>query len=130
MTDGPHDGHSRDGQPRTAAWHADGLDAARAAERLAYLEFLRVPDLSAGLYVLDARATDGQQPHTEDEIYIVLAGRARLLMGDEDVPVTAGSVAFVAASVPHRLHAIEERLSVLVVFAPAEYSRRPAGTAT
>ena len=40
-----------------------------------YREFLRVPDLSAGLYVLEAGATDPQSPHTEDELYYVVAGR-------------------------------------------------------
>ena len=40
----------------------------------AYLEFLSVPDLSLGIYVLEAGAVDRQQPHTEDEAYVVLAG--------------------------------------------------------
>ncbi|MEZ4674484.1 MAG: hypothetical protein R2932_09590 [Caldilineaceae bacterium] len=38
-------------------------------------EFLRVPDLSMGLYVLPAGDTDPQQPHTEDEVYYVINGR-------------------------------------------------------
>jgi mannose-6-phosphate isomerase-like protein (cupin superfamily) len=109
--------------PRTAAWHADALEAARAATAGSYLEFLRVPDMTGGLYVLDAGAVDRQQPHSEDEVYVVLSGRAKLAMGDDDVAVTAGSIAFVAAGIPHRFHDIEARLSVLVVFAPAEYSR-------
>ena len=40
-----------------------------------YLEFLRVPSLSAGLYMLAAGAVDMQEPHTEDEIYYVISGR-------------------------------------------------------
>ena len=60
------------------AWsHAD-LTAAHAGAGALYHEFLRVPALSAGLYVLDAGAVDPQPPHTEDEIYHVLAGRARI----------------------------------------------------
>jgi len=91
----------------------------RAAGRL-YEEFLRVPDLSAGLYVLEAGATDPQQPHAEDELYHVIIGRGRITVGDETRPVAAGSLVFVPARVPHRFHDIEERLEILVVFGPAE----------
>jgi mannose-6-phosphate isomerase-like protein (cupin superfamily) len=100
------------------------LDARRTAAGQRYHEFLRVPDLSAGLYVLEAGAQDPQQPHSEDELYYVVAGRATITVGDEERPVRAGSVVFVDASVPHRFHDIEERLELIVVFGPAEYARR------
>lgn len=87
-----------------------------------YLEFLRETSLSMGLYVLPAGGTDPQKPHTEDEIYYVVSGRARIRVGEEDREVTAGSVVFVARNVEHRFHSIEEELRVLVFFAPAEYS--------
>ena len=82
------------------------------------------PDLSAGLYVLDEGATDPQAPHSEDELYHVVSGRARFTAGDETREVRAGSLVFVAARVPHRFHDITERLQILVVFGPAEDSRR------
>jgi quercetin dioxygenase-like cupin family protein len=85
-----------------------------------YREFLRVPALSAGLYVLAAGTADHQKPHHEDEIYYVLRGRARFKAGPEDREVSAGSVIFVAADVGHRFYDIAEELAVLVVFAPAE----------
>jgi len=113
--------------PPTAAWNDGELDSRRIASGRSYLEFLRVPDLSAGLYVLEAGASDRQLPHTEDEIYVVLSGRGRLRMGDDEVPVEQGSIAFVAARVDHRFHDIEERLTVLVVFGPAEHSRDGGG---
>jgi mannose-6-phosphate isomerase-like protein (cupin superfamily) len=113
--------------PPTAAWNDRELEARRIASGRPYLEFLRAPDLSAGLYVLEAGASDRQLPHTEDEIYVVLSGRGRLRMGDDDVPVGSGSIAFVAATVDHRFHDIEARLSVLVVFGPAEHSRVSGG---
>lgn len=90
-----------------------------------YLEFLRVPSMSAGVYYLAAGAPDGQQPHTEDELYVVLRGRAAIRVADEDAPVAAGSAVFVPAHVPHHFHSIEEELAVLVLFAPAEYSQDP-----
>lgn len=89
-----------------------------------YHEFLRVPAMSAGLYQLAAGTSDPQQPHTEDELYYVVQGRARLLVGEEDTPVEASSLVFVPANVEHRFHTITEDLTVLVFFAPAEYSQR------
>jgi mannose-6-phosphate isomerase-like protein (cupin superfamily) len=95
------------------------LDQA-AAEDQRYLEFLRVPDLSAGLYQLAAGATDPQNPHLEDEVYYVISGRAQIQVGKEMRPVQAGSIMYVAAEVPHKFSEIEEDLQILVFFAPAE----------
>jgi mannose-6-phosphate isomerase-like protein (cupin superfamily) len=86
----------------------------------AYLEFLRVPALSMGLYALPAGGTDPQKPHQEDEVYYVLAGRGRFRAGTEDLAVEAGSVLFVPAGQPHHFHDIAEDLRLLVFFAPAE----------
>ncbi len=91
--------------------------------RRPYLEFLRVPALSGGLYALAAGSADDQQPHSEDEVYVVMAGRATIRVADQDRPVGPGSVIYVAAGVEHRFHHIVEDLSVLVFFAPAEYSQ-------
>jgi mannose-6-phosphate isomerase-like protein (cupin superfamily) len=88
-----------------------------------WLELLRVRDLSAGLYVLEAGAVDRQQPHTEDEIYVVLAGRASFTAGAETRDVGAGDTLFVPAHEAHRFHDIAEELRLLVVFGPAEGSR-------
>ena len=88
-----------------------------------YLEFLRVPSLSVGLYVLPAGAEDPQQPHTEDEVYHVVSGRGRIQVGAEDRAVEAGTIVFVEAGVDHRFHSIGEDLTVLVFSAPAEGSR-------
>ena len=85
-----------------------------------YREFMRVPAMSVGLYVLAAGAADRQKPHREDEVYYVLRGRARFKAGSEDRDVSAGSIIFVAAEVGHRFYDITEELAVLVVFSPAE----------
>jgi mannose-6-phosphate isomerase-like protein (cupin superfamily) len=87
-----------------------------------YLEFLRVPALSAGLYMLAAGAIDMQQPHTEDEVYYITSGRGFIRVGAEDHPVEAGTLVYVKAHVEHRFHTITEDLRVLVFFAPAEYT--------
>jgi mannose-6-phosphate isomerase-like protein (cupin superfamily) len=96
------------------------IDRDRAQSGKLYREFLRVPAMSAGLYVLPVGATDPQRPHHEDEMYYVIRGRGRFRAGDEDAEVSAGSMLFVAAEVEHRFHDITEELAVLVFFAPAE----------
>lgn len=95
------------------------LEARRSSGKL-YHEFLRVPAMSAGIYVLAAGATDPQKPHQQDEMYYVVSGRARMQTGIEDQAVETGSVIFVPAQVKHRFYDITEELVVLVFFAPAE----------
>jgi len=90
-----------------------------------YLEFLREPSLSVGLYTLPAGSTDPQQPHTEDEVYYVISGRGSIRVDDEDRAVKPGSIVFVGANVEHYFHSITEELKVLVFFAPAEGSQAP-----
>ena len=94
----------------------------RARSDRHYLEFLRVPSVSLGVYRLPVGGVDPQSPHTEDEVYYVVSGRAQIHVGEEDRSVAPGSIVFVAANVPHRFHTIEEELIVLVFFAPAEYA--------
>jgi quercetin dioxygenase-like cupin family protein len=98
---------------------ADALRLRRESGRR-YLEFLRVPALSAGVYVLPAGGDDPQSPHKEDEMYYVVRGRGRMRAGSQDHAVSQGSVIFVAAGVEHRFYEITEELTVLVFFAPAE----------
>ena len=105
------------------AGHVTNLDEVLAARNLvgtAYHEFLRIPELSAGVYVLPAGAEDLQRPHAQDEVYLVLHGRGTLRIGADDYPVTTGAIAFVPATTPHRFHSVTEELQVLVFFAPAE----------
>src|ERR1700686_1072238 len=85
-----------------------------------YSEFLRVPTMSAGVYVLPARGPAPQTPHKQDEMYYVVRGRARMQAGSEDHAVSEGSIIFVAAGVEHRFYEITEELMALVFFAPAE----------
>jgi quercetin dioxygenase-like cupin family protein len=98
-----------------------------AGEQAAWIEHLRVPDLSVGSYSIPAGGTDGQEPHTEDEIYVVTAGRAVLAASGERADVGPGSVIYVAADEPHRFTEITEDLAVVVLFAPAEYTRAGQG---
>jgi len=107
------------------AYELADLISQRADSNKLYLEFLKVPDLSMGLYILPAGGTDPQSPHTEDEVYYVVSGRAQIKVADEDRAVQPGSIVYVTKNVEHRFHSIEEELTVLVLFAPAEYSNKP-----
>ena len=98
----------------------DQLVAKRLQAGRSYLEFLRVPAMSAGVYVLPAGAPDPQQPHHQDEIYYVVRGKAKMRTGKEERSVGAGSLIFVEAGLEHRFFDVEEELVVLVVFVPEE----------
>jgi quercetin dioxygenase-like cupin family protein len=101
-------------------YQAAEIDHQRVQSGKLYREFLRVPAMSAGLYVLAAGSTDPQRPHHEDEMYYVVRGRGRFKAGEEDREVSGGSVIYVPAEVEHRFYDIAEELAVLVFFAPAE----------
>jgi quercetin dioxygenase-like cupin family protein len=88
-----------------------------------WTEQLRVTDLSVGTYSIAAGGTDDQEPHTEDEIYLVTTGQASFEAGGERVSVGPGTVLFVPAGEVHRFTGITEDLAVVVVFAPAEGAR-------
>ena len=71
--------------------------------------------LEVGVYVLVAPEPDRQQPHEDDELYVVLEGTGVLQVEGEDVPVREGTAVFVEAGADHRFTAYEH-LSVLVIF--------------
>ena len=96
------------------------LERRREATGKLYLEFLRTPSMSAGVYTLAAGSTDPQRPHQQDEMYYVVRGRARMRAGDDDQPVKQGSIILVPAGVEHRFYDIEEAITLLVFFGPAE----------
>jgi mannose-6-phosphate isomerase-like protein (cupin superfamily) len=77
--------------------------------------------LEVGVYVLVAPEPDRQQPHEDDELYVVLEGTGVLEVEGAPVPVREGSAVFVEAHAEHRFTAYEQ-LSVLVIF-----EHKPAG---
>jgi mannose-6-phosphate isomerase-like protein (cupin superfamily) len=99
----------------------DLLDKVKQQDR-PWLEFLRVASLSMGVYHLKAGQADPQQPHTEDEVYYVISGRASFRAGTELLTVGPGSLIYVERNVEHRFLDSAEDLTVLVFFAPPEGS--------
>lgn len=81
-----------------------------------YLEFLRVPQLSCGIYRLVRSGRDNQSAHDEDEVYFVLKGRGKIVQGGKPTQIQPGSILYVPADTPHEFVEIEEDLSLLVFF--------------
>jgi len=95
----------------------------RSGEPTHWVEQLRVADLSVGTYSIPAGGTDDQEPHTEDEIYVVKSGQATLVTDSGTAPVGPGSVIYVPAGETHRFTDVTEDLALIVVFAPPYGSR-------
>jgi mannose-6-phosphate isomerase-like protein (cupin superfamily) len=96
------------------------IDISEARERLAagrggYEVVHRSPGLELGVYVLVAPEPDRQQPHEDDEVYVVLEGSGVLEVEGEQVELSEGHAVFVPAGADHRFVGYE-RLSVLVIF--------------
>ena len=65
---------------------------------------------------LPAGSRDMQAPHLEDEVYVVVEGRARLRIADRDHQVEKGSILFVKATEEHSFFDVEEDLTLLAFF--------------
>lgn len=104
-------------------FHITDVAEARFLAGEKYYEFFSADTMSLGLYALRAGEDDPQRPHTEDEIYYVVGGEGRVVVGDDDSAVEAGDVVFVGAGVQHYFYDIKRTLTLLVVFAPPRRSR-------
>jgi mannose-6-phosphate isomerase-like protein (cupin superfamily) len=62
------------------------------------------------------RGSDPQQPHTRDEVYVVVSGSGMFAHGECREPFAAGDFLFVAAGVPHRFEEFTDDLAVWVIF--------------
>jgi mannose-6-phosphate isomerase-like protein (cupin superfamily) len=106
------------------AFHIDRLTAKLDPSQHDFDEFFFGRELSLTLARWLAGEVDTQTPHTEDEVYYVVSGRARITVAGETEDVVAGSIVFVAAGVEHRFHDIEQDLLTLVFWAPPRHSTR------
>ncbi|WP_261305294.1 cupin domain-containing protein [Paenibacillus andongensis] len=100
------------------------LNQLKNLENTSYYEFLKVPSMSVGLYKLNKGETDNQEPHTEDEIYLVIEGKSSFQNGETFTEISKGDVLFVEANKEHRFYDITEDLTTLVFFSPAEHSNK------
>jgi mannose-6-phosphate isomerase-like protein (cupin superfamily) len=86
---------------------------------LAFQEILRTPSLSCALYHLPAGSKEMERAHEEDELYLVLEGRAHLRVEDEDHRVEKGTLMYVRAACDHAFFDVEEDLTALAFFGVA-----------
>jgi mannose-6-phosphate isomerase-like protein (cupin superfamily) len=70
--------------------------------------------LLLGLYA--PRGTDPQSPHTQDEVYVVVAGTGEFVRGSEAVSFGPGDALFVPAGLEHRFANFSDDFSAWVVF--------------
>ena len=83
---------------------------------------IRHGSMRVGVYA--PRGRDPQQPHTQDEIYIVINGSGTFVKGDERRPFRPGDVIFVEAGVVHRIEDFYEDFETWVVFYSPEGGER------
>ena len=105
---------------RVASFIQKGLEESGGGYEIVHTS----PGLEIGVYVLWAPEPDRQEPHTDDEIYVVLDGRGVLEVEGRSVPLEPGEAVYVPAGAKHGFTAYEQ-LSVLVIFARRGRARSP-----
>ncbi|HMP41965.1 MAG TPA: cupin domain-containing protein [Roseiflexaceae bacterium] len=103
----------------TSRYHATVADAIaqlpeQTAEQLRFTTLLRHGTLSIELYA--PQGYDAQQPHTQDEVYVVIAGQGEFLNGTQRHPFGPGDVIFVPAGVIHRFENFSSDFQTWVIF--------------
>lgn len=83
-----------------------------------FVEFLRRDSMSLEVYRLDVGEDDPQDRHSEDEVYYVVSGTAKIRIGDDSHDIEDGDIIFVEREVEHYFFDIEETLVTLVFFTP------------
>jgi mannose-6-phosphate isomerase-like protein (cupin superfamily) len=101
--------------PPAHPFDIEGAKARLAAGNGGYEVVHRSESVELGVYVLVAPEPDRQQPHEDDEVYVVLEGRGVLEVEDERLDLREGHAVFVPAGAEHRFVGYEQ-LSVLVIF--------------
>jgi len=98
------------------AFNIDDLKARVSGPEPQFLEFLRSAQMSCAVYRLPAGSRDMQAPHLEDELYVVLEGKARVQVGDNEREVGPGTILFVRATTEHSFFDITDDLTLLAIF--------------
>lgn len=94
-------------------------------DTLSLKEFLRTPSLSCSIYHVPAGSNEMSKAHEEDELYLILAGKGRLRIGEDVQEVSAGTLMYVHAACDHTYFDIRESITALVFFgAPIRQLRR------
>lgn len=79
-----------------------------------FITFFKRGDFSVELYA--PRGTDNQEPHDQDEVYIVASGSGMFRRGEERTPFQPGDFLFAAAGSPHRFEEFTDDFQTWVIF--------------
>ncbi len=71
---------------------------------------------SMSVELFQPKGEDLQQPHDQDELYVVVAGRASFERDGERVECASGDALFVPAGMRHRFHDMEDDFATWVIF--------------
>ncbi len=98
-----------------------------AGERLAgaaeaFVVLFRRDDFSAELFA--PYGVDTQQPHEQDEVYIVATGSGVFRRGDQRVPFGPGDFLFVPAGVSHAFETFTSDFQTWVIFFGPKVGRK------
>ncbi|MGB9119509.1 MAG: cupin domain-containing protein [Candidatus Angelobacter sp.] len=101
---------------------ADAHDAIPTRDGKLYAELFRHGTLTVEIYA--PKGADLQQPHTRDELYIVVAGRGWFSVEGQRFQFGPGDALFAAAGEDHRFEDFTEDLLTWVVFYGPEGGER------
>ena len=90
------------------------LDRISASEDKRYGVLLEHGTLELGYYKPDG--VDPQNPHDQDEVYIIMSGSGYFVVEDDRQPFQAGDALFVPAFVAHRFEDFTDDFAAWVIF--------------
>lgn len=92
---------------------AVGLAKLQKADAI-FLELFKHGSLSVEIYKPDG--IDNQQPHEQDEIYVIISGSGTFLNNSQRTTFTAGDFLFVKAGVEHKFEDFSTDFATWVFF--------------
>ena len=93
---------------------SEALGALHNQQAARFLTLFQHGSMSVEIY--EPKVKDLQQPHKQDEIYIIIAGSGTFQNGSETYPFAAGDFLFVPAGVAHRFLEFSEDFKTWVIF--------------
>jgi len=90
------------------------LEVNRALDTKPYEVVLRHGSMHIGLYA--PRGCDPQDPHDQDEVYVVMRGQGEFICGHSKRSFGPGHVLFVPAQIEHRFINFTDDFAAWVVF--------------
>lgn len=92
----------------------EAVNTLRAHEGKTFIELFRHGSMSAEIY--RPLGHDPQQPHEQDEIYVVISGTGIFQNGEDRYPFRAGDFLFVPAGREHRFLEFSGDFMTWVIF--------------